>query len=181
MATAVRYHVNPETGLPNRCLDGDDCAFGGDDFHYPDKHDADVAWRARQLERGVIADRHAWQAKEKDDDAALSKLNRNAQGLSKRLSGGVVRSILVKNISKYVVNFLGVLTAYAVASGKWLTEDWIRRLLPTVATFVLIGLLVWFGLKLFIGSRRAAHVVRERRAVRRATRASGTGRKAGAR
>ena len=54
----VRFHINPETGLPNKCLDGDTCTFGGGDFHYPDKHDAEVAWRARQLERGIIAYRN---------------------------------------------------------------------------------------------------------------------------
>jgi hypothetical protein len=65
------------------------------------------------------------------------------------------------------VNFLGVLTAYAVASGKWLSEDWIRRLLPTVATIVLIGLLAWFGVKLYAGSKKAARVVKRRRKAKR--------------
>ena len=177
MDAAVRYHINPETGQPNRCLDGDTCPFGGPDFHYPDKHDAEVAWRARQLERGVIAYRNVMQAKEKEEeDAALAKLTGNAKGLSKKLSGGVVRSILTKNISKYVVNFLGVLTAYAVASGKWLSEDWIRRLLPTIATVVLVVLLAWFGIELFKGSRKAARVVKRRRTAKRATRKATTGR-----
>jgi hypothetical protein len=177
MDAAVRYHINPETGLPNRCLDGDTCALGGPDFHYPNKHDAEVAWRARQLERGVIAYRNVMQAKEKEEeDAALAKLGGNAKGFSRKLSGGVVRSILTKNISKYVVNFLGVLTAYAVATGTWLSEDWIRRLLPTIATIVLVALLAWFGIKLFKGSRKAARVVRRRRAERRATRKTTKGR-----
>lgn len=177
MDAAVPYHINPETGQPNKCLDGDTCAFGGTDFHYPDKHDAEVAWRARQLERGIIAYRHVMQAKEKEEeDAALAKLETNAKGFSKKLSGGVVRSILTKNISKYVVNFLGVFTAYAVATGTWLSEDWIRRLLPIVATIVLVALLAWFGIKLFKGSRKAARVVKRRRAAKRATRKSGTGR-----
>ena len=96
--------------------------------------------------------------------------------MSKKLSGGVVRSILTKNISKYVVNFLGVLTAYAVASGKWLSEDWIRRLLPTIATVVLVVLLAWFGIELFKGSRKAARVVKRRRTAKRATRKATTGR-----
>lgn len=171
MDTAVRYHVNPETGLPNKCLDGDTCEFGGADFHYPDKHDAEVAWRARQLERGVIAYRNVMRAKEREEEkAALAKLTGNAKGLSKKLSWGVARSILARNVSKYLVNFLGVLTAYAVASGRWLSEDWIRRLLPTVATVVLVVLLAWFGVKLFTGSRKAARVVRRRRTARRVAR-----------
>ncbi len=175
MDASVRYHINPETGRPNQCLEGDTCEFGGPDFHYPDQHDAEVAWRARQLERGIIAYRHVMQAKEKEEvDAALAKLGGNAKGFSKKLSGGVVRSILTKNISKYIVNFLGVLTAYAVATGTWLSEDWIRRLVPTIATGVLVALLAWFGIKLFLGSRRAARVVKQRRAAKRATRKLGT-------
>ena len=90
MDAAVRYHINPETGQPNKCLDGDTCVFGGPDFHYPDKHDAEVAWNARQLERGVIAYRNVMQAKEREEEeAALSKLTGNAKGLSKKLSWGV--------------------------------------------------------------------------------------------
>lgn len=167
----VRYHINPETGLPNRCLDGDTCTFGGDDFHYPDKHDAEVAWRARQLERGIIAYRNVMRAKEKEEEeAALAKLTGSAKGLSKKLSSGVVRSILTKNISKYVVNFVGVVVAYAVASGRWIREDWIRRLLPIIATVVLVALLAWFGIKLFNGSRKAARVVKQRRTARRSAR-----------
>ena len=177
MAEEVRYHINPETGLPNRCLDGDTCAFGGADFHYPDKHDAEVAWRARQLERGVIAYRNVMQAKERaEEEAALAKLAGNAKGLSKKLSWGVARSIVAKNVSKYVVNFLGVLTAYAVASGKWLSEDWIRRLLPTIATVVLVVLLVWFGIKIYYGSREAARVVKQRRTAKRAAQKGTKGR-----
>ena len=177
MDEVVRYHINPETGLPNRCLDGDICSFGGADFHYPDKHDAQVAWRARQLERGVIAYRNVMQAKEKEEeDAALAKLTGNAKGLSKKLSWGIVRSILTKNISKYVVNFLGVIVAYAVASGRWISEDWIRRLLPIIATVVLVALLAWFGIKLFKGSRRAARVVKQRRTAKRSARKAATGR-----
>jgi len=177
MDTAVRYHINPETGQPNKCLDGDTCTFGGPDFHYPDKHDAQVAWNARQLERGVIAYRNVMRAKEREEEeAALSKLTGNAKGLSKKLPGGVIRSILTKNLSKYVVNFLGVLTAYAVASGKWLSEDWIRRLLPTIATVVLVVLLAWFGVKLYKGSRKAARVVKKRRTAKRDTRKSPKGR-----
>ena len=172
----VRYHINPETGLPNRCLDGDTCAFGGDDFHYPDKHDAEVAWRARQLERGVIAYRHVMQAKEKEErEAALAKLTGNAKGLSKKLSSGVIRSILTKNISKYVVNFFGLVVAYAVASGRWIREDWIRRLIPIIATVVLVALLAWFGIKLFNGSRKAARVVKQRRTAKRSARKPATG------
>ena len=177
MVEQVRYHINPETGLPNRCLDGDTCPFGGADFHYPDKHDAKVAWRARQLERGVIAYRNVMQAKERaEEEAALAKLAGNAKGMSKKLSWGVARSIVAKNVSKYVVNFLGVLTAYAVASGKWLSEDWIRRLLPTIATVVLVVLLVWFGIKIYNGSREAARVVKQRRTAKRAAQKGTRGR-----
>jgi hypothetical protein len=177
MAEAVRYHINPASGLPNRCADGDTCTFGGADFHYPDKHDAEVAWRARQLERGVIAYRNVMRAKEKEqEDAALAKLTGNAKGLSKKISWGVARSILTKNISKYVVNFFGVLLAYAVASGRWIREDWIRRLLPIIATIVLVALLTWFGIKLFKGSRKAARVVRQRRTTKRAARKTSRGR-----
>lgn len=162
-----RYHINPGTGLPNKCLDGDACGFGGDAFHYPNKHDAEVAWRARQLERGIIAYRNVMQAKERaEEEAALSRVADRAKGLSKKLSFGVARSLVVKNVSKYLVNFLGAFMAYAVASGKWLSDDWIRRLLPTLATVVLVALLAWFGIKLVKGSRSAATAVR-RRTVRR--------------
>ncbi len=167
-AAADRYHINPETGLPNKCVDGDACSFGGEPFHYPDRQHAQIAWQARQLERGILAYRNVMRAKEKEqEDAALAKVAGNAKGLSKKLSWGVARSILVKNISKYVVNFLGVFIAYAVASGKWLSEDWIRRLLPTIATVVLVALLVWFGIKLFKGSKEAAVVVKRRKVARR--------------
>jgi hypothetical protein len=163
-----RFHINPATGLPNKCDDGEDCAFGGAAFHYPNRHDAQVAWRARQLERGVIAYHRVMQAKEKEEeDAALAKLAGKAQGLSKKISWSVVRSVVVKNLSKYLVNFLGVFMAYAVASGKWLTDDWIRRLLPTIATIVLIALVVWFVLKFVKGGRKAAKVVERRRVARK--------------
>jgi hypothetical protein len=80
--------------------------------------------------------------------------------------------VVVRNLSKYSVNLLGVFMAYAVASGKWLTDDWIRRLLPTVASVVLIALLIWFGLKFAKGSRQAAVAVKRRR-IRRAVRRTG--------
>lgn len=164
MSVAERYHINPETGLPNRCDDGAACTLGGDDFHYPNKHDAQVAWRARQLERGIIAYRNVMRAKEREEEeAALDKLTGKAKGLSKKLSWSVVRSVVVRNATKYVINFLGVFVAYAVASGKWLTDDWIGRLLPTVATVVLVALIAWFGFKAYKGSRRAANVVKKRR------------------
>jgi hypothetical protein len=166
---AGRYHVNPATGQPNRCADGEDCRFGGDAFHYPNRHDAEIAWRARQLERGVIAYHQGMKAKEKEEeDAALARLAGRAQGLSKKISWSVVRSVVVKNLSKYLVNFLGVFMAYAVASGKWLTDDWIRRLLPTIATIVLVALVVWFVLKFVKGGRTAAKVVKRRRVARKA-------------
>jgi hypothetical protein len=163
-APSTRYHVNPDTGLPNQCADGATCAFGGDDFHYPNRHDAEVAWRARQLERGIIAYRNVMRAKEKDEEeAALAKLAGKTKGFSKKISWGVLRSVLVRNLSKYLVNFMGIFVAYAVASGEWLTDDWIRRLLPTVATIVLVALLGWFALKFWKGSRKAAVAVKKRR------------------
>jgi hypothetical protein len=172
-AGTERYHVNPDTGQPNKCLDGDTCEFGGDAFHYDSRHDASIAWQARQLERGVIAYRNVMRAKEREEEeAALEKLAGRAKGVSKKISWSVVRSVVVKNLSKYAVNILGVFMAYAVASGKWLTDDWIRRLLPTVASVVLIALLIWFGLKFAKGSRKAAVAVKRRR-IRRAVRRTG--------
>ena len=168
-----RFHVNPATGRPNLCDDGDACELGGDPFHYTSRHDAQIAWQARQLERGVIAYRAVMQKREREEEeAALAELAGKARGMSRKISGSVVRSIIVKNVSKYAINFLGVFVAYAVASGKWLTDDWIRRLLPTAATVVLVGLLVWWGLKLAKGSKKAAGAVkrrttRKRRAPRR--------------
>ena len=168
-----RYHVNPDTGQPNKCPDVDTCEFGGEAFHYDSRHDAQIAWEARQLERGVIAYRNVMRAKEKaEEEAALEKLAGKAKGVSKKLSWGVVRSVAVRNLSKYAVNILGVFMAYAVASGKWLTDDWIRRLLPTVASVVLVALLIWFGLKFAKGSRKAAVAVKKRR-VKRAVRRTG--------
>jgi hypothetical protein len=170
---APRYHVNPDTGQPNKCVDGDTCKFGSDAFHYASRHDAQIAWEARQLERGVIAYRNVMRAKEaEEEEAALQKLAGKAKGVSKKLSWGVVRSVVMRNLTKYTVNFLGVFMAYAVASGKWLTDDWIRRLLPTVASVVLVALLIWFGLKFAKGSRKAAVAVKKRR-VKRAVRRTG--------
>ena len=168
-----RFHINPATGLPNKCDDGEDCKFGGDAFHYPNKHDAQVAWKARQLERGVVAYQRLMPSKAKhEEEASLAKIAGKAQGLSKKISWSVVRSVVVKNLSKYVVNFLGVFMAYAVASGKWLTDDWIRRLLPIVATVVLIALVAWFALKFVKGGRKAAKVVERRRTTRKARKAN---------
>lgn len=170
---APRYHVNPDTGQPNKCVDGDTCKFGSDAFHYASRHDAQIAWEARQLERGVIAYRNVMRAKEaEEEEAALQKLAGKAKGVSKKLSWSVVRSVVMRNLTKYTVNFLGVFMAYAVASGKWLTDDWIRRLLPTVASVVLVALLIWFVLKFAKGSRKAAVAVKKRR-VKRAVRRTG--------
>lgn len=164
-----RFHINPATGLPNKCDDGEDCQFGGDAFHYPNKHDAQVAWKARQLERGVVAYQRLMPKKAAhQEEATLAKLAGKAQGYSKKISWSVIRSVVVKNLTKYLVNFLGVFMAYAVASGKWLTDDWIRRLLPTVATVVLVALGAWFLLKFIKGGRKAAKVVERRRTVRKA-------------
>lgn len=160
MTASERFHINPETGRPNTCDDGAECEFGGDDFHYASKHDAEVAWKARQLERGILAYRSVMQARERaEEKRALDKIAGNAKGVSK----SVVRTLVVKNISKYLANFVGILVAYAIASGQWLREDWIRRLLPMIATVVLVVLLAWFGYKLFKGSRKAARAVRSRR------------------
>ena len=170
---AVQYHVNPDTGQPNKCPEVATCEFGGEAFHYDSRHDAQIAWEARQLERGVIAYRNVMRAKEaEEEEAALEKLAGKAKGVSKKLSWSVVRSVAVRNLSKYAVNFLGIFVAYAVASGKWLTDDWIRRLLPTVASVVLVALLIWFGLKFAKGSRKAAVAVKKRR-VKRAVRRTG--------
>lgn len=167
---AERFHVNPATGRPNRCTEGDACALGGAPFHYASRHDAQIAWEARQLERGVLAYRNVMQKREREEEeAALAEIAGKARGMSKKISGSVVRSIIVKNVSKYAINFLGVFVAYAVASGKWLTDDWIRRLLPTAATVVLVGLLLWWGLKLAKGSRKAAGAVKRRTTTRRTT------------
>ena len=166
-----RFHINPATGLPNKCDDGEDCQFGGDAFHYPNKHDAQVAWKARQLERGVVAYQRLMPKKAAhQEEATLAKLAGKAQGYSKKISWSVIRSVVVKNLTKYFVNFLGVFMAYAVASGKWLTDDWIRRLLPTVATVVLVALGAWFLLKFIKGGRKAAKVVERRRTRRKAAR-----------
>lgn len=168
----ARFHINPATGLPNKCDDGQDCTFGGDAFHYPNKHDAQVAWKARQLERGVVAYQRLMPRKaQHEEEASLAKIAGKAQGFSKKISWSVVRSVVVKNLSKYVVNFLGVFMAYAVASGKWLTDDWIRRLLPIVATVVLVALVAWFALKFVKGGRKAAKVVERRRTTRKARKA----------
>ena len=167
MPEGDRFHINPETGLPNLCLDGDGCTFGGDAFHYATKHDARVAWQARQLERGIIAYRAVMQAKEKQEQQdTLARIAGKAEGISKKLSWSVVRLVVVRNISKYVVNFLGVFMAYAVASGEWLKEDWIRRFLPTIATVVLVALVIWFVLKFAKGGTKAARAVRTRRIKR---------------
>lgn len=164
MPTPDRFHVNPTTGLPNACDGGDSCEFGGDAFHYETKRDAQVAWKARQLERGIIAYRNVMQAKEKqEEDAALDRLMGKAKAQSKKFSLGFVKSMVTKNLSKYMVNFLGVFMAYAVASGKWLTEDWVRRLLPAVASIVLVALLCWFTAKAWKGSRQAASAAKRRR------------------
>ena len=97
-----------------------------------------VAWKARQLERGVVAYQRLMPTKAKrEEEASLARIAGKAQGFSKMISWSVVRSVVVKNLSKFVVNFLGVFMAYAVASGKWLTDDWIRRTtaLPDSCTF----------------------------------------------
>lgn len=167
------YHVNPETGRPNLCTDGDHCPFGGADFHYPDKHDAEVAWRARRLERGIIAYRNVMRATEKDEEqAALARLASNAKGEAKKISTGIVRSLISKNLTKYLVNFLSAFVAYTVASGKWVSGD-LKRLVPVAASIVLVALVVWFALKLWKGSRKAAAAAKQHRVRKRVSRARG--------
>lgn len=170
---AVNYHVNPETGRPNVCTAGDHCPFGSADFHYPDKHDAEVAWRARQLERGIIAYRNVMRATEKDEEqAALTRLTSNAKGEAKKISTGIVRGLISKNLSKYLVNFLSAFVAYTVASGRWVSTD-LKRLMPVAASIVLAALVAWFALKLWKGSRKAAAAARQRRVRKRVSRARG--------
>ncbi len=165
------FHINPETGHPNRCADALNCEFGGDDFHYASKHDAEVAWKARQLERGIIAYRTVMQAREKqEEERTLEALRKKARGSAKKVSWGVVRSLAVKNLSKYMVNFAGLIVSYLVVSGRWLSDDWVRRLLPIVATVTLVGLSIWFGVRIYRGSRRTVRVVKKKRQARRSTR-----------
>jgi hypothetical protein len=163
------FHINPETGLPNRCDDPLNCKFGGDDFHYASKHDAEVAWKARQLERGIIAYRSVMQAHEKQEERrTLEALTDKAQGGAKKVSWSVVRSLAVKNLSKYLVNFTGLFFSYLVVSGRWLGEDWARRVLPVVAAVALVGFSIWFGVRIYHGSRHTVHVVKRRRRARKA-------------
>ena len=165
------FHINPETGLPNRCVDALNCTFGGDDFHYASKHDAEVAWKARQLERGIIAYRTVMRAHEKqEEERTLDLLTKKAQGSAKKVSWGVVRSLAVKNLSRYLVNFLGLFFSYLVVSGRWLGEDWARRVLPVVAAVTLVGFSIWFGIRIYHGSKHTVHVVKRRRRARKASR-----------
>ena len=170
-STSGVFHINPETGRPNRCPDPLNCKFGGDDFHYASQHDAEVAWKARQLERGIIAYRSVMQAQEKKEEAqTLAALRKKAQGSAKKVSWGVVRSLAVKNLSRYLVNFTGLLVSYLVVSGRWLSDDWARRLLPIIATVTLVGFSIWFGIRIYRGSRRTVRVVKKKRQARRSTR-----------
>ena len=173
-ASGGAFHINPETGRPNLCRDLLNCEFGGSDFHYASKEHAEVAWKARQLERGIIAYRSVMQAQEKkEEERTLEALTRKAQGSARKVSWGVVRSLAVKNLSKYLVNFVGLFFSYLVVSGRWLSDDWVRRLLPIVATVTLVGFSVWFGIRIYRGSRRTVRVVKKRRQARRSTRAAG--------
>lgn len=169
--TVEVFHVNPETGRPNVCRAGDACEFGGADFHYDSKHDAEVAWKARQLERGIIAYRSVMQAREKKEtDNALASLAEKASGAGRKMSISVVRSLIQKNISKYAVNFFGLFISWAIVSGQWLRDDWVRRVLPIMAVVVAAGLTVWWVAKIAKGSRKTARVVKKRRAARSARR-----------
>ena len=165
------FHINPETGRPNQCPDALNCTFGGSDFHYATKHDAEVAWKARQLERGIIAYRNVMQAQERrEEDQPLEALRKKAQGSAKKVSWSVVRSLAVKNLSKYFANFVGLLVSYLVVSGRWLSDDWARRLLPIIATVTFVGFSVWFGIRIYRGSRRTVKVVKRKRRARKVAR-----------
>jgi hypothetical protein len=165
------FHINPDTGLPNRCPDPLNCKFGGGDFHYASRHDAEVAWKARQLERGIIAYRSVMQAQEKKEEKrTLEALTDRAQGSAKKVSWSVVRSLAVKNLSKYVVNFTGLFFSYLVVSGRWLSEDWARRFLPVIASVTLVGFSIWFGVRIYHGSRHTVRVVKKRRRARKVAR-----------
>ncbi len=171
LAPAGVFHINPDTGRPNRCPDPLNCKFGGDDFHYASQHDAEVAWKARQLERGIIAYRSVMQAQEKKEEKrTLEALTKKAQGGAKRVSWGVFRSLAIKNVSKYVVNFIGLFFSYLVVSGQWLSDHWVRRLLPVIATVTLIGFAIWFGIRIYHGSRHTVRVVKKRRRARKVAR-----------
>ena len=169
--SAGAFHINPETGRPNQCVDGLNCEFGGDDFQYASKEHAEVAWKARQLERGIIAYRNVMQAQEKkEEDQTLALLRKKAQGSAKKVSWGVLRSLAVKNLSKYLVNFAGLFFSYLVVSGRWLSDDWVRRLLPIIATATLVGFSIWFGIRIYKGSRKTVRVVKKKRQARKAAR-----------
>lgn len=165
------FHVNPETGRPNRCPDILNCEFGGDDFHYASKHDAEVAWKARQLERGIIAYRNVMRAQEaQEEKRVFEALTKKAQGGARKVSWSVVRSFAVKNLSKYFANFVGLVVSYLVVSGRWLSDDWARRLLPIIATVTLVGFSIWFGIRIYKGSRKTVRVVKRKRQARKVAR-----------
>lgn len=44
-----KYHVNPETGNPNKCTATKQCRFGGDDKHYFSKEAAQLAFEKEQV------------------------------------------------------------------------------------------------------------------------------------
>ena len=170
-STGDVFHINPDTGRPNECPDPLNCKFGGDDFHYASKHDAEVAWKARQLERGIIAYRNVMRAQEqKEEEQTLALLRKKAQGGAKKVSWGVVRSFAVKNLSKYFANFIGLVVSYIVVSGRWLSDDWARRLIPIIATVTLVGFSIWFGIRIYKGSRKTVRVVKKKRQARKVTR-----------
>ncbi|WP_332642283.1 hypothetical protein [Aeromicrobium sp.] len=170
-ASGGAFHINPETGRPNQCRDVLNCEYGSADFHYASKEHAEVAWKARQLERGIIAYRSVMQAQErKEEELTLQALRKRAQGGAKKVSWGVVRSLMVKNLSKYLVNFTGLVVSYLVLSGQWLSKDWGPRLLPVLATVALVGFSIWFGVRIYKGSRKTVRVVKKKRQARKVAR-----------
>ncbi|MEO6604645.1 MAG: hypothetical protein ABIN55_03425 [Aeromicrobium sp.] len=126
-----------------------------------------MAWKARQLERGIIAYRNVMRQQEKQEEQRVfDALTKRAQGGAKKVSWGVLRSLAVKNLSKYLVNFTGLVVSYLVVSGRWLSDDWARRLLPIIATVTLVGFSIWFGTRIYRGSRKTVRVVKKKRKAR---------------
>ena len=108
------------------------------------------------------------QAREREEEEqTLLALAKKAQGGARKLSWSAVRSLLVRNLSKYLMNFTGLLVSYLVISGRWLRDDWVRRLLPIIATVAFVGFAAWFGIRIYRGSRKGVRVVKKKRQARR--------------
>lgn len=105
-----------------------------------------------------------------EEQRVFDALTKKAQGGAKKVSWSVVRSFAVKNLSKYFANFVGLVVSYLVVSGRWLSDDWARRLLPIIATITLVGFSTWFGIRIYRGSRKTVRVVKKKRKARKASR-----------